>query len=197
MSQSRKAYLLILLAAVFPVWNAAAGDQLQESPDGPEHVKVYLTVDQALEKAFARADTLWAETWQPTDQEIQDLEAALGWRVPEREFVFYRGQRAGKDLGVAMITEEKGRFKPITFMVKVAPGGKVEGVQVMVYRESRGDGVRRQRFLKQFRGNKAGDPLRLNRDITVLSGATLSSRAVTAGVKRVLLVVERRYGHER
>jgi Na+-translocating ferredoxin:NAD+ oxidoreductase RnfG subunit len=125
---------------------------------------------------------------------IADLEMALGWRIPETEFVFHRGSRAGRDLGVAMVTEEKGRFKPITFLVKVRPDGEVEAVHIMVYRESRGDGVKRQRFLKQFRGKDADSHLRMNRDITNLSGATLSSRAVTAGVKRVLHLVRTRYG---
>jgi len=69
-------------------------------------------------------------------------------------------------------------------------------VLVMVYRESRGDGVKRQRFLKQFRGKDADDPVRINRDIVGLSGATLSSRSITAGVKRVLEVVRMRYPAE-
>jgi thiamine biosynthesis lipoprotein len=186
---------VLLLVWALSCGSARAGDLVQESPDGPEHVKVYLTLEQALDKVFARADSTWTESWTPTPEEIADLEMKLGWRVPETEFVFYRGQRKGQDLGVAMVTEEKGRFKPITFMVKLTPAKEVEMVHVMVYRESRGDGVKRQRFLKQFRGRDAGDPMRMNREITNLSGATLSSRAITAGVKRVLAVVGMRYGH--
>ncbi|MBU2501584.1 FMN-binding protein [bacterium] len=182
-----------LVTAVLLIGSAAAADTLTESPDGPEHVKVYLTLEEALGKVFAEADTLWSEVWTPSPEEIAALEASMGWRIQEREFVFHRALRGGRDLGVAMVTEEKGRFKPITFMVKIDPGGAVETVHVMVYRESRGDGVRRQRFLKQFRGRDADDPLRMNRDITNLSGATMSSRAVTAGVKRVLELVRQRY----
>lgn len=169
-------------------------DNLTQSPDGPEHVKEYLTLDQALAKVFAQADSTWKETWAPEPQEISEMEELLGWRLGSPEFVFHRASKKGKDLGIAMVTEEKGRFKPITFMVKVSPQGQVESVLVMVYRESRGDGVKRKRFLKQFQGKSARSPLRMNRDVTSLSGATLSSRAVTAGVRRVLLLVERRYG---
>lgn len=173
----------------------AAAQTMTESPDGPEQVKVYLTMDEALEKVFAKADSLWSETWTPAPEEIQEMEAHLGWRIPEQEFTFHRARHRGKDLGFAVVTEEKGRFKPITFMVMVSPDREVGKVEVMVYRESRGDGVRRQRFLKQFRGKESTDPLRLNRDITVLGGATLSSRAITAGVKRVLYLVQKRYGN--
>ncbi|MFT5234146.1 MAG: Na+-translocating ferredoxin:NAD+ oxidoreductase RnfG subunit, partial [Candidatus Krumholzibacteriia bacterium] len=86
------------------------------------------------------------------------------------------------------------RFKPITFLVQVKPDFSVEMVLVMVYRESRGDGVKRQRFLKQFRKKDSADHLRLNRDIVAVSGATMSSRGITAGVKKVLNLVEMLYG---
>jgi hypothetical protein len=195
-----------LVAALMLVIGAAApspardfgpdDDGLTESPDGPEAVKVYYTLDQARDKVFAGADTVWSETWTPTPEEISDLEARLGWKVPPEDVVFHRAAEAGEDLGWAVVTEEKGRFKPITFLVHIAPDGRVKMVLVMVYRESRGDGVKRQRFLKQFRKKDAGDPLRLNRDIKMVSGATLSSRAITAGVKRVLTQVEMRYGSE-
>ena len=155
---------------------------------------IYLTLEQALDKVFARADSTWTESWTPTPEEIADLEMTLGWRVPETEFVFYRGQRKGQDLGVAMVTEEKGRFKPITFIVKVGADGRVENVLLMVYRESRGDGVKRQRFLKQFRKKDVDSGMRLNRDIIGVSGATLSSRALSAGVKRVLATLDVLYG---
>ena len=63
----------------------------------------------------------------------------------------------------------------------------------MVYRESRGDGVKRQRFLKQFRKKDVEDHLRLTRDIVGVSGATMSSRALAVGVKKVLAVVDLKY----
>ena len=183
-----------LLALLLVVPCSARADRLTQSPDGPEHVKVYLSLEQALERAFSGADTLWTERWSPSAAGRGALETELGWRLPEPAFEFHRGRRGGRDLGVAMVTEEIGRFKPITFMVKVSARGRVESVQVMVYRESRGDGVRRKRFVKQFRGKEVDDPIRLNRDLVVLSGATMSSRALAAGVKRVLHLARARFG---
>jgi Na+-translocating ferredoxin:NAD+ oxidoreductase RnfG subunit len=92
-----------------------------------------------------------------------------------------------------VIAEEQGRFKPITFIVKVRPDLRVESVLVMVYRESRGDGVKRQRFLKQFRAKDGSDHLQLNRDLVAVSGATMSSRALAMGVKKILAILEMKY----
>ena len=181
---------LLLAGACFP---ALGQDDLTESPDGPEAVKVYFTPEEALDKVFAKADTLWTEEWSPTAEERTELEGRLGWRVVDETFAIHRAGRDGQDLGYAVITEEQGRFKPITFIVKMSAERRVDMVLVMVYRESRGDGVKRQRFLKQFRDKDTSDHLRLNRDIVGVSGATMSSRALAMGVKKVLAIVELRY----
>jgi len=135
---------LLLAIACFP---ALGQDDLTESPDGPEAVKVYFTQDEALAKVFAKADTLWTEEWSPSPQERKELEGRLGWRVDDETFAIHRAGKDGQDLGYAVITEEQGRFKPITFIVKMSAERRVDMVLVMVYRESRGDGVKRQRFL--------------------------------------------------
>jgi len=180
----------ILLVSVLA---APAQDNLTESPDGPEAVQVYFTKEEALAKVFAQADSLWVERWTPSDAERDELEGRLGWKVAEDFFEIHRAHRDGRDLGYAVITEEQGRFKPITFIVKLSKSLRVDLVLVMVYRESRGDGVKRQRFLKQFQDKDAAEPLRLNRDIVAVSGATMSSRALAAGVRKVLAVVSMNY----
>ena len=192
----QKVFIRLSLAALVLTGAAAsfAQDGLTESPDGPEAVKVYYTESEALAKVFAKADTVWAETWVPSPGERAELQGRLGWELAEDKFVIHRARKGADDLGFAVITEEQGRFKPITFIVHVSAEFKVKMVLLMVYRESRGDGVKRQRFLKQFRKKDTDDHLRLNRDIVGVSGATMSSRALAAGVKKVLNVVDTRYG---
>jgi len=183
--------LMLVISATSCVW--AQSDGLTESPDGEEAVKVYFTPDEALAKVFADADSVSVDRWVMLPADLSHLESTLGWRLAESEFEIHRGWSDGRDLGYAVITEEQGRFKPITFLVQVNPDFSVGMVLVMVYRESRGDGVKRQRFLKQFREKDTTDHLRLNRDIVGVSGATMSSRGLTAGVKKVLNMLELRY----
>jgi Na+-translocating ferredoxin:NAD+ oxidoreductase RnfG subunit len=102
----------------------------------------------------------------------------------------YSGFKQGVPQGRAVITEEIGKFKPITFIVKVSNEGKVEKVEVMVYREAVGSEVRRERFTRQFRGKSGKDPVRINRDILNVTGATMSTQAMAAGVKKVLTLLD-------
>lgn len=182
------AFLVAALACLTA--GAALADGLTESPDGPEHISVYYTREDALAEVFAGADRTWTETWSLTEAEQAAVQARLGLQLPSSEVTFFRAERSGRDLGWALELEEKGRFKPITFLVHVGPDRKVAAILVMVYRESQGDEVRRGRFLRQFRGKSADARLRLNRDVTAVSGATMSSRALAAGVKRALVLVD-------
>jgi FAD:protein FMN transferase len=164
-----------------------------QSPDGPEATTVYLSQEQALQKAFPKADTLWSETWVPTPAQRKQIERRLGWRVTEPHFEVFQARYQNKHLGYAVIAEQIGLYKPITFMVKIDTHGKNDGVWIMVYRESRGSEVKRQRFLTQYKGKQATSPIRLNRDIIGITGATLSVRALNGGVKKTLTIIDVAY----
>jgi Na+-transporting NADH:ubiquinone oxidoreductase subunit NqrC len=60
----------------------------------------------------------------------------------------------------------------------------------MDYRESYGYEIRNIEWRNQFVGKTAADPLKLGRDIHIISGATLSSRHIADGVKRLLATYE-------
>ena len=96
----------------------------------------------------------------------------------------------GKIDGYAVVDDEQGLHQPITFATRLSPRGMVERVEIMVYREPRGDEVRDVRFRKQFQGKTSQDPLRLNRDIDAVSGATVSSASLAVGVRRATILVE-------
>src|SRR5260221_13373395 len=69
------------------------------------------------------------------------------------------------------------------------PGGRFTPL-ALEYRESHGGQVRDAKWRAQFAGKSIADPLQLDRDIRNISGATLSCRHVTDGVKRVLAMYE-------
>ncbi len=157
----------------------------------PEHYEqIYLTQEQALRVAIPDADKVIARPVTPTAEQRKQVERKLGRRLEESSYVFHEGTRGGKTVGYALILDEIGKYYPITFIVGITPQGAVRDVAVMVYRERRGDAVRRGRFLNQFDGKTSDDPLMVNRDITHLTGATVSSWSIAAGVKKALVLFE-------
>jgi hypothetical protein len=180
--------LLVALVALVAASGAVQGQEPRPREEEIGAIQVYLTAGQALGEIFegaAGADTVVAVL---TGVERAGLEKKLGESLPSDTLVVLRPRDvAGTLLGYAVITEEVGKYRPITFLVGTAPDLRVKDVEVLVYRESRGGEVRHGRFLRQYRGKSAEDPIRTNRDILNVAGATLSVNALNHGVKRVLL----------
>jgi Na+-translocating ferredoxin:NAD+ oxidoreductase RnfG subunit len=79
-------------------------------------------------------------------------------------------------------------------MIKYAVGidthGAVKQIEILEYNESYGYEVRNASWRAQFVGKTAASTLQLDADIRNISGATLSSKHVTDGVKRILTMYE-------
>lgn len=60
---------------------------------------------------------------------------------------------------------------------------------MLIYRESRGKDIIRKRFLNQYKGKTLKSPVRINKDIINVSGATISVRGVNRGVRKMRAVI--------
>lgn len=146
-----------------------------------------LTREQALKEIFPDAARTADETRSLSSAQRSRLEHDLGRRLDDDDVLVTRVFDASGALrGYAVVSEEIGKYRPITFMVGANPDLTIRDVAVMAYRESRGGDVKRRRFLNQYRGKSVRDPIDVNRDIINVSGATISVRSMNAGVKRVL-----------
>jgi Na+-transporting NADH:ubiquinone oxidoreductase subunit NqrC len=74
----------------------------------------------------------------------------------------------------------------IPYALALNSDGSVRGIEILEYRESYGGQVREPLWRAQFIGKRHGAELALYKDIQNISGATLSSRHITDGVKRLL-----------
>ncbi len=94
-------------------------------------------------------------------------------------------------LGWAVILDEMGKIKPITFLVGIDIQGNVLGVRILEYRDIFGSEIKRSSFLRQFQGRSSKDPMTVGRDIDAVTSATISSYAVTSAVKKSLAIIEK------
>ena len=81
-----------------------------------------------------------------------------------------------------------GKHEFITYAVALSLDGKVQGIEILSYRETHGGQIRNPEWRLRFVGKTVQDKFKLNQDIPNISGATLSCRNVTDGVKRLLAV---------
>lgn len=88
--------------------------------------------------------------------------------------------------GYFVVERVVGKHEYITLAVGINANGTVKQIEIMEYKESYGYEVREASWRAQFVGKSASSPLQLGQDIKNISGATLSSKHITDGVKRVL-----------
>jgi H+/Na+-translocating ferredoxin:NAD+ oxidoreductase subunit G len=111
----------------------------------------------------------------------------------EDSYVTFVAKKGELTLGYAVIVEEIGKHRPITFVVGVGSDRKIKDAALMVYQEAYGGEVRDRRFLQQYKGKELKDPLLPYRDIQNISGATLSVEAIGRGSKKALALVDITY----
>jgi hypothetical protein len=155
--------------------------------------EVFLTEEDAVKLMFPKSERIKKELLRvPTDKKMM-VEERIGWKFPEDAFDVYIGKTGTQIDGYALVQHTIGKHKPMTYMVGVDARGHVSNVELLVFREARGSEVRTKRFNVQYEGKTVLDPVRINKDIINISGATMSVRSMTAGIKRVLVLIDEFY----
>ena len=140
----------------------------------------------SLKKMFGDSVTVREQIFHLTKAEVDSILtiAKTGWRDDRVDA--YICSTKGKVVGYGFVDNVKGKVQFITYLVGVGVNGEVNDVDVLVYREAYGSEITYESFRKQFRNKTARDKFRPGRDIKNISGATISARAITQGVGRVL-----------
>ena len=173
------------------VWDAELKRYLTEQE--MTHAEVYLTEDEALKLMFPKSERIRKDLIRLTSEKKAQIEERIGWKFPEEFFEVYIGETGAQIDGYALVQNTIGKHKHMTYMVGVDNTGACTNVELLVYREAKGSEVRTKRFNVQYEGKTASDPIRINKDIINISGATMSVRSISAGVKRVLVLVDEFY----
>ncbi len=145
----------------------------------------YLTVDQAQAAIFP-GKKLTAVPVTLTAAQRKAIERAGGVRVLRDSEQVWRVNGGGWFI----VDEVVGKHEFITYAVGLNQNGSVKQIEIMDYRETYGGQIRNEKWRAQFVGKTSRSKLKLDDDIRNISGATLSCRHITDGVKRLLAFYE-------
>lgn len=165
------AFPVIAAVAVAPAWAAD-----------------YLTVEQAQRALFPAAQGFAAQPVALNPAQLARIRQVAGTPQRTANPRVWRAMAGGRTLGWFLVDDVIGKHEFITYATAISPDGKVLGVEILSYRESKGGQVRDPRWRAKFQGKTLGDPFRLEKDVPNISGATLSCRNITDGVKRLLAI---------
>jgi Na+-translocating ferredoxin:NAD+ oxidoreductase RnfG subunit len=160
---------------------------------------VLSTVEDALKTLLPDAQKIKEEVKVLTEEQKKRIEKEAKIKFDpklDKEFHFYIGSAGGRIVGYAVKNTVKGKWGPIHYMLSLEPDGRIKDAMVLQYKEKRGRPVAKRRFLNQFVGKTINDRIKLKKDIRGISGATISSRGMTNGIRKLVYVFNEFYAQK-
>lgn len=146
----------------------------------------YLSAKDALALAFPASGTVERLNVQPTVEQMKQVVERARSTARGKLGEIWVGHSGGALDGIAIIDHVIGRTEYITYLCVIGADSKVRRLEVMSYREPYGGEIRDARFLAQFAGIGPDDPLRRDRPVTNIAGATMSVDALCERVRFLL-----------
>ena len=153
------------------------------APLGQVFAKQYLSIDEVKQVMFS------GEVFAKIDIEVPELikekmKKESGVRHAYQQKHIWKSSQGSW----LLIDEVVGKHEMITYAVGINNKGQIQGVEILEYNESYGEQIREKKWLEQFKGRGAIEQLRFNQEIKNITGATLSSKHVTNGVQRLMVL---------
>jgi len=153
---------------------------------GSARATTYFTGDEVKHILFPAATRFVDRSMTLGKPQIAAIAKAAATRVMSPSLIAFDAFGGTARLGTLFIDKVYGKHEFITYALAVDPAGAVRGVEVMDYRESYGDEIRLPKWRAQFAGKRPGEPMRIDKEVRNISGATLSCVHITDGVRRLL-----------
>lgn len=151
--------------------------------------EVFYAQDEAMEIAFPEADSIETRTFVIEEEELVEIERRARVAIDSKLFTFFVGIKDNEVMGYAAIDSNNVRTYPQTFMVVLDPNGQVETTLILAFHEPP-EYLPSEHWLEQMDGKDLESPIRPGDDIAGILGSTLSVRAISSGVRKILALHE-------
>ena len=116
-----------------------------------------------------------------------ELNDTLPLKISETNF--FKIENSTDLLGYYYLGKAYGKADYFDFIVIFDAELMVAKVKILVYREDHGGEIGSKRWLKQFIGKTSTNTLKYQKDIAAISGATISAKAMTLEVNKLLKTI--------
>ena len=151
------------------------------------HAQLRMTQAEGLRLAFPEPLQLERKTAFLDEAQVAAAQELAGKDVEVDRSVVTYYVASGKQVpaGVAYFDAHRVRTLPEVLMIVVTPEGKIRRIEVLKFSEPP-EYLAPESWLQQFEGSGLTSELALKRSIVNVTGATLTSQAVTRASRRVL-----------
>lgn len=174
------------------------GDPTEEAPEnmsGKFFERRYMTKQKALDLQLAESDHVEETVIDISDELRRTIREDHRVSLFQDTYVVHRifKENADEPYRYAIHLKQPGQHKFMDLMYGVNKDGTIHRIDLMIYREPIGMEVKGRRFMNQFKGRSLEtSQFRVNLDVVHIAGATVSSKSVARGSRKVLGVLKKK-----
>ncbi len=156
----------------------------------------FSTPERSLSMMFPGAKIIVKNIVISKDQK-RAIERIARSRLDSRLLSIYLVRKGERVVAYGYVDVHRVRTHPESVLFVISPEGKIIAVEVLSFNEPL-EYMADESWLELFKGKTIDrDPLRVNRDIPNMTGATLTARAITKAARRALAIWRVIFGGER
>ncbi len=163
---------------------------------GTAAAKTFATREVALQRAFGTEAEIERRTAFLTPAQLDSARALAGAPIAPARVSYHEASRGDSLLGRAYLDTHRVRNEHETILVVVSPAGETQRVEILAFDEPE-DYLPPPRWLQTLAHRSLSRRLRPGDAVDAISGATLSARAATEAVRRVLALDRILHGSRR
>ena len=119
---------------------------------------------------------------------VEKIEVANFYGKEDTVVIYRFSREEGNDF-YAVFTQATGRYEKFDYLLAVDEKFAIEKIRVLKYRSEHGGEIASKKWLKQFENYSTGE-LRYKKEISALSGATISAGSIVSDIPKVLKILK-------
>ncbi|MFN0118168.1 MAG: FMN-binding protein [Elusimicrobiota bacterium] len=149
-----------------------------------------MTQGQALNLVFSSGTVIERKNLYLNDEQKKNIELRAKSKLDFGLVTYYVGTNAdGGTNGFVFFNSHRVRTMPETMMACVNPDGSLRLVEILAFYEP-ADYLPPKKWFELFPNKKLNEDLWVKRGIRNVTGATLTTQAITENVRRILAIFE-------
>ncbi|MCL6494610.1 MAG: FMN-binding protein [Ignavibacterium sp.] len=146
-------------------------------------------VNISLENCFGKNIQIDFEKLKLKNELKNSIEKKVGQKFYSDEVYLYKISFDKKIIGYGLLDNVYGKSLPITFLVMFDSTGKILCSEIVKYREPYGGAIQSKEWNDQFKGKNVDSEFIVGKDVSGISGATISVNSVNKGIKKLTLLL--------
>lgn len=147
-------------------------------------------VNMSLHNCFGNNIQIDFEKYKLNNELKNVIEKKVSQKFFSNEVYLYKVFLDKKLIGYGLLDNVYGKSLPITFLVMFDANGKIQCSEIIKYREPYGGAIQSREWNEQFKGKNINSDFIVGKDVSGISGATISVNSVTKGIKKMTLLLQ-------